>query len=105
MPDQRDQFQRRIEALVEQVRHWVEPHEWVTKPYTKKLRDVDGEVYAVPVLFLQKGPIRVLLDPVAYDVPGSEGVVDLYLMPASSLARSTPQEAKIALAPPLEPAR
>jgi hypothetical protein len=23
----------------------------------------------------------VLLDPVAYDVPGTEGVVDLYLMP------------------------
>jgi hypothetical protein len=23
----------------------------------------------------------VLLDPVAYDVPGAEGVVDLYLMP------------------------
>ena len=30
---------------------------------------------------LQKGPVRVLLDPIAYDVPGAEGVVDLYLMP------------------------
>ena len=33
------------------------------------------------LFFLQKGPTRVLLDPVAYDVPGAEDVVDLYLMP------------------------
>jgi hypothetical protein len=64
-----------------QVRGWAEPHEWVTKTYPKKLRDADEQVYEVPALFLQKGPIRVLLDPVAYDVPGAEGVVDLYLMP------------------------
>jgi hypothetical protein len=45
------------------------------------MRDVDGQVFEIPALFLQKGPTRVLLDPVAYDVPGAEGVVDLYLMP------------------------
>ncbi len=81
MSEQREQFQNRVEALVTQVREWVEPREWVTKAYTKKLRDVDNQVYLIPALFLQKGPIRVLLDPVAYDVPGAEGVVDLYLMP------------------------
>jgi hypothetical protein len=81
MPEQREQFQTRINALVEQVRQWVEPNDWVTKPYAKRLRDPDGQIYEIPALFLQKGPIRVLLDPVAYDVPGAEGVVDLYLMP------------------------
>ena len=81
MSEQRDQFQNRVKALVEQVRGWVEPHEWVTKPYAKKLRDVNNQVYLIPSLFLQKGPIRVLLDPVAFDVPGAEGVVNLYLMP------------------------
>jgi hypothetical protein len=81
MSAQRDQFQSRVNALATQVRGWVEPHEWVTKTYPKKLRDVDQQVYEVPALFIQKGPIRVLLDPVAYDVPGAEGVVDLYLMP------------------------
>jgi len=81
MSEQRNQFQSRVEALVEQVREWVEPHEWVTKPYPKKMRDALNQVFQVPALFLQKGPTRVLLDPVAYDVPGSEGVVDLYLMP------------------------
>ncbi len=81
MSRERDRFRQRVEALVEQVRSWVEPHEWVTKSYLKKMPDVDRQVFEIPALFLQKGPTRVLLDPVAYDVPGSEGVVDLYLMP------------------------
>src|SRR5438874_458088 len=81
MSEQRDLFQNRVDALVQQVRGWVETHEWVTKPYPKKMRDVDHKVYEVSALFLQKGPVRMLLDPVAYDVPGAEGVVDLYLMP------------------------
>jgi hypothetical protein len=81
MSKQRDQFQERVKALVNQVRKWAEPHEWVTKPYPKKMRDLDSEVFEIPALFLQKGPTRVLLDPVAFDVPDAEGVVDLYLMP------------------------
>jgi hypothetical protein len=81
MSKQREQFENRVKDLIDQVRRWAEPHEWVTKAYTKKLRDTDNQVYQIPALFLQKGPIRVLLDPVAYDVPGAEGVVDLYLMP------------------------
>ncbi len=75
------QFKKRVEALTEEIRGFVEPHEWVTKPYPKKFRDSDQTTHMIPALFLQKGPVRVLLDPVAYDVPGSEGVVDLYLMP------------------------
>jgi hypothetical protein len=81
MSEQREQFRKHVAALVDQVRRWVEPHDWVTKIYPKKLRDVENQVYEIPALFLQKGAIRVLLDPVAYDVPGAEGVVDLYLMP------------------------
>jgi len=45
------------------------------------MRDSDGMVFEVPCLFLQRGPTRLLLDPIAYDAPGTEGVVDLYLMP------------------------
>ena len=81
MSEQRDQFQKRVEALVTQVKEWAEPHEWVPKPYPKRMRDVERQIFEIPALFLQKGPTRVLLDPVAYDVPGAEGVVDLYLMP------------------------
>jgi hypothetical protein len=88
MPEQRDEFQKRVEALVKQISEWVEQHEWVTKPYPKRMWDVDRQVFEVPSLFLQKGPTRVLLDPVAYDVPEAEAVVDLYLMPTyDDLAR------------------
>lgn len=76
-----DEFRDRVQNLVNQVRGWVEPQEWVTKPYPKRMRDDQDQKFEVPSLFLQKGPTRVLLDPVAYDVPGSDGVVDLYLMP------------------------
>lgn len=81
MSKPRDQFRKRVDDLIMKVREWVEPHEWVTKTYPKKMRDADHQVYEVPALFLQKGPTRILLDPIAYDVPGTEGVVDLYLMP------------------------
>ena len=71
----------RERLVVGRPEEWVEPHDWVTKEYPKKMRDVDLQIYPISALFLQKGPVRVLLDPVAYDVPGAEGVVDLYLMP------------------------
>lgn len=81
MPNEPELFQQRVEDLVKQVQEWVEPHEWLTQIYSKKMRDAENQVFQVPALFLQKGPMRVLLDPVAYDVPGSEAVVDLYLTP------------------------
>jgi hypothetical protein len=82
MSEKLEQFQGWVEALVQQVRSWAEPHEWVTKEYPKQFRSGARDRFVVPSLFLQRGPVRILLDPVAYDVPGSEAVVDLYLMPA-----------------------
>ena len=81
MSEVRDRWRGRLDDLVGKVRGWVEPEHWVTKPYPKKMRDTDGTVFEVPSLFIQKGPTRLLLDPIAYDAPGTEGVVDLYLMP------------------------
>lgn len=81
MSEQRSEFQNRVAALVADVKTWVEPQEWVTKNYEKKIRDADGDFCVIPALYLQKGPTRLLLDPVAYDAPGSQAVVDLYLMP------------------------
>jgi hypothetical protein len=81
MAEQRDRWRARMDELVAQVAGWVEPNAWVTKPYPKKMRDTEGMVVEVPSLFLQKGPTRLLLDTIAYDVPGTEGVLDLYLMP------------------------
>ncbi|MFM7132438.1 MAG: hypothetical protein ACKO0V_24070 [bacterium] len=69
------------ESLVKEISAWAEMDDWVTKPYPKRLRAVDQTIFEISSLYLQKGPIRLLLDPVAYDVPGAEAAVDLYLMP------------------------
>jgi hypothetical protein len=81
MAEQRDRWRARMDELIAKVVGWVEPKDWVTRRYPKRMRDADGTVFEVPSLFVQKGPTRLLLDPIAYDAPGSEGVVDLYLMP------------------------
>lgn len=81
MDGQRDGWRARVNELVEQVSAWIDPNEWVTKPYPKKMRDADGTIFEVPSLVLQRSPTRLILDPIAYDVPGAEGLVNLYLMP------------------------
>jgi hypothetical protein len=81
MPEQREQFRRRVEELVARFEAEVDRNEWVTRRYAKRLRDDARQVYEVPALYLQKGPTILLLDPVGYDVPGAEGAADLYLMP------------------------
>ena len=73
MSEERDRWRERLDDLVGKVRGWVESEHWVTKPYPKKMRDADGTVYEVPALFIQKGPTRLLLDPIAYDAAGIRG--------------------------------
>lgn len=81
MSELSEQFQRRVEELVARFEQDLAPEEWVTRRYPKRLRDEAGDVYEVQALYVQKGPSRLLLDPIGYDVPGAEGVADLYLMP------------------------
>jgi hypothetical protein len=88
MPEQREQFRRRVEELVARFEREVDRHEWVTRRYPKRLKDDDRQVYEVPALYLQKGPTSLLLDPIGYDVPGAEGAADLYLMPTYDPAAS-----------------
>lgn len=76
-----DQFKLRVGSLLEQIKGWIDSSEWDARFYPKRMRNTEQQIYEVPALFLQRGPTRILLDPVAYDVPGAEGVVDLYLMP------------------------
>src|SRR5204863_6014359 len=56
--------------------------DWSTRQIGKKMKDSRLGSYEAPALIMQKETIRVLLDPVARFAPGTDGVVDLYLMPA-----------------------
>ena len=80
MPN-RVKFAKLVENLLTQVEGDLDDPEWVKKRYMKKMRDADRTPYEVPFLTLQKGPVRLSLDPTGYDIPGAEAAVDLYLMP------------------------
>jgi hypothetical protein len=72
----------RLSQLMEDVSTWAKALGWSTRQIDKTLEDsVVGE-HKVPVLMLQKETTRILLEPIARQTPGAEGVVDLYLLPA-----------------------
>jgi hypothetical protein len=81
MSNAQNRFVQLVDELVKKVKEWAEPGGWTTKPYPKRMRAPDRSVFEASALYLQRGPTRVLLDPVAYDVPGADAVVDIYLMP------------------------
>lgn len=80
MPN-RGEFTALAVDLIRRFDDGLDDPEWVRKRYTKKMRDADRTVYEVPFLTLQKGPVRLCLDPTGFDIPGAEAAVDLYLMP------------------------
>ena len=71
-----------LNALVESIEGWSRELGWSTRRIEKKLDDPEIGAYQAPALLMQEETTRALLDPIGRSTPGSEGVVDLYLMPA-----------------------
>ena len=76
-----EKFAVQVGALVGRFQTALAGTEWVTQEYLKKMRDEENNLFTVPTLTLQKGPTRLYLDPTGYDIPGTDGVADLYLLP------------------------
>jgi hypothetical protein len=72
----------RLSALVKDVESWAKALGWATRRIEKSMEDSQIGKYKAPSLHMQEGTDRILLDPIARSAPGTEGVVDLYLMPA-----------------------
>jgi len=72
----------RLSDLVTSVETWARELDWSTRRIEKKMKDSEVGAYRAPALIMQKETTRVSLEPIARSTPGSEGVVDLYLMPA-----------------------
>ncbi|MBV8383984.1 MAG: hypothetical protein JOZ63_15345, partial [Planctomycetaceae bacterium] len=72
----------RLSALVDSVQGWAEELGWSTRRIDKQMEDSQLGPYEAPALILQQDLTRVLLDPIASSAPHTEGVVDLYRMPA-----------------------
>ncbi len=72
----------RLSSLVQSVEGWAKELGWATRMVEKPMEDSQIGRYKAPALLMQGGVDRVLLEPVGRSAPGTEGVVDLYLMPA-----------------------
>jgi hypothetical protein len=81
MSEKSDAFASQVERVVDQLEGILSRQDWVLRRDPKRMRDETGNVYSVLSLTLFKGPVRLLLDPNGYDIPGADGVVDLYLLP------------------------
>jgi hypothetical protein len=72
----------RLNRLIDDVKTWAEELDWSTRRIEIKLEESRIGKYQAPALLLQQEAIRILLQPIASSAPGTQGVVDLYLMPA-----------------------
>jgi hypothetical protein len=72
----------RVAVLITQVEQWARDLGWSTRRVEKRLEDAWIGKHSVAALLMQEDACRILLEPVGRSTPGTEGVVDLYLMPA-----------------------
>ena len=78
----RHEWLERLRKLVATVKGWADELDWATRVVNKKMEDAEIGNYKASALLLQKETVRLFLEPVARSAPGTEGVVDLYLMPS-----------------------
>jgi hypothetical protein len=72
----------RLLPLIRSIDEWGKESEWSTRRISKGLDDPIIGHYEAPALLLQQETLRVLVEPVGRSSPGTEGVVDIYLLPA-----------------------
>lgn len=81
-PDKtRDEWLTRLNGLITLVRGWAERDDWSTRLIEKSMKDSALGAYKAPAMLMQRETVKVLLDPIGRFAPGTEGVVDLYLLP------------------------
>lgn len=78
----RDAWIRRLNELVGDVETWAGSFDWTTRRVDKSMKDPVIGPYKAPGLIMQKEFTRILLDPISRATPGSDGLVDIYRMPA-----------------------
>jgi hypothetical protein len=79
---ERTAWVNRVTSLLGQVEQWAEELGWATRRIEKQLDDSRIGKHQVPALLMQEGTCRLLLEPIGRSMPGAEGLVDLYRMPA-----------------------
>ena len=78
----RDDWLATLHELLALVRRWTEAAGWRTRVIEKSMEDSALGQYKAPAMLIQRETVEVILDPVGRFAPGTDGVVDLYLLPA-----------------------
>jgi hypothetical protein len=78
----REEWLRRIGALVDSVEAWAKEMGWATRRIETPIEDSEIGNHRVPALLLQENTTRIMLQPIGRSAPGSDGIADLYWMPA-----------------------
>jgi hypothetical protein len=81
MSEKSDEFAKQVETVVRDFEASLSERDWSMRRDPKRMRDETRNVFSVLSLTLINGPVRLLLDPNGYDIPGADGVIDLYLLP------------------------
>jgi hypothetical protein len=78
----RAEWLARLDVLATEVQRWVEPAGWRTRLVSKPTRDSILGRFEVPLLLMERDGVEIALNPVSRFVPGADGAVDLYVVPA-----------------------
>lgn len=70
-----------LSGLINTVDGYVQELGWSTKKIEKPMEDSEIGKYSAPALLMQEEMTKILLEPITRSAPGTEGIVDLYLMP------------------------
>lgn len=80
----RKEWLDRLDRLLTDIEQWTADTDWVTRRIDKPMEESPIGEYRAPVLLMQNGIIRLMLEPTARFTasPGIEGVAEFYRMPA-----------------------
>lgn len=81
LPHQFDPRAKRLEELVETIGAWSRQQGWDVRITSLTLENPILGTFQAPALEVFRDSRHLLLEPVARGCAGTEGVVDLYLMP------------------------
>lgn len=81
MSEKGTDFASEVEKVVRQFEAILTEMNQVSRRDEKRMRDETGGVYSIQSLTIFMGPMRLLLDPTGYGLPGCDGAIDLYLLP------------------------
>src|SRR5262245_60987596 len=77
----RDEWLQVVAALARDVRGWAEKKGWTVTEEPREINEERLGIYQAPALQIDTPNGQVILEPIARDVAGADGRVDLYAWP------------------------